>query len=149
MKASNLRSRDQSNMEKISTWPKTVVCLTISLPLRGNDSCLCCESPFQTISIPELGVKSEAEAVADAPRSALPLEGAGFGNKGLNQGTHLAALMVPERPHRLELTLYNQIHSRVIINVFIRHSNSYQHVDRRNLEMIWSTRYTLLHEDSF
>lgn len=47
-------------------------------------------------SIPELGVKSEAETVSDTSCSPLPLEGAGFGNKSLHQRTHLAALMVPE-----------------------------------------------------
>lgn len=50
----------------------------------------------ETSAIPELWVKSEAEAATDASCSPLPLEGAGFGDKGLNQGTHLTALMVPE-----------------------------------------------------
>lgn len=48
-------------------------------------------------SIPVFWVKSEAEAVADAPCSALPLEGAGLRYKSFHQGTHLAALMVPEQ----------------------------------------------------
>lgn len=52
--------------------------------------------PGETNSLPELWVKPEAEPVADPSCSTLPLEGAGFGNKGLHQGTHLTAFMVPE-----------------------------------------------------
>lgn len=52
--------------------------------------------------IPVLWVKSEAEAVSDTPCSPLPLEGAGFGNKGLHQRTHLTALMVSAQHNRLE-----------------------------------------------
>lgn len=48
-------------------------------------------------SIPELWVQPEAEAVSDTSRSPLPLEGAGFGDERFHQGTHLAALMVPEQ----------------------------------------------------
>lgn len=51
---------------------------------------------WEMSAIPELWVKSEAEAVTDTSCSPLPLEGAGFGDKGLNQGTHLTALVVPE-----------------------------------------------------
>jgi len=77
-------------------------------------------------SIPELWVEPEAEAGLDASRSALPLEGAGFGNKGFHQGTHLAALMVPEKHRRLESTLHLCFHITVNISqavIFFGHGN--------------------------
>lgn len=51
---------------------------------------------WELYSVPKLWIESEAEAATDPPCSPLPLEGTGFGDKGLHQRTHLTALMVPE-----------------------------------------------------
>lgn len=56
--------------------------------------------------IPELWIKSEAEATTDSSCSPLPLEGAGFGDKSLHQRTHLTALMVPEGDDSLEWSVF-------------------------------------------
>lgn len=60
-------------------------------------------------SQPEFRVKSKAEAASDTPCSPLPLEGAGFGNKGFHQRTHLAALMIPEEDNGNMLDLQNEL----------------------------------------
>lgn len=57
---------------------------------------------WELYTVPELRIKSEAKAATDPPCSPLPLEGAGFGDKGFHQRTHLTALMIPEGDDRQE-----------------------------------------------
>lgn len=95
MKASNLREAERNKN----------ICLHSAPPscLMGNDLILhaLVSSTVTIISKPVFGVKSKTEAVSDASCSPLPLEGAGFGNKGLHQRAHLAALMIPKEHRRL------------------------------------------------
>lgn len=51
---------------------------------------------IQACAIPFSCVHSETEAISDPPSSPLALQGTGFADKGFNQRTHLAALMVPK-----------------------------------------------------
>lgn len=88
-------------------------------------------STVTIISKPVFGVKSKTEAASDTSCSSLPLEGAGFRNKGLHQRAHLAALMIPKEHRRLlyftrlkrKKTLYPYVssdRSRFLGRIFLR-----------------------------